>query len=136
MPSSSLTLPVKEFETEVALLTSSTIEIAFVGIDHSLPDGEYVLRVVGELTHDIAGNRLDGNESGAPGVDAVDDFFRLFGDADGDRDVDGNDLGQFGESLAKREGDVGFNALFDSDGDGDVDGLDALELRRRLFRRM
>ena len=58
------------------------------------------------------------------GEDPTDQFFRLFGDSDGDRDVDGQDYGRFGLSFLKSEGMAGYDAAFDGDGDGDVDGQD------------
>ena len=57
-------------------------------------------------------------------ADVLDEFFRFFGDSDGDRDVDGQDYGRFGLSFLKSDGTPGFNPAFDFDGDGDVDGQD------------
>ena len=48
---------------------------------------------------------LDGDGDGTGGDDGVfgdeeaDAFFRLLGDGDGDRDVDGQDYGRFGAAL-------------------------------------
>lgn len=53
-----------------------------------------------------------------------DEVFRLFGDSDGDRDVDGQDYGRFGLSFLKSAEDTGYNPSLDFDGDGDVDGQD------------
>lgn len=57
-------------------------------------------------------------------VNATDAFFRFFGDIDGDRDVDGQDYGNFGLSFLQDSGSPQFNAQFDYEGDGDVDGQD------------
>ncbi|MEL6106145.1 MAG: choice-of-anchor Q domain-containing protein [Planctomycetota bacterium] len=72
---------------------------------------------------------LDGDANGSGGDDyhygePADNFFRLFGDSDGDRDVDGQDYGRFAASFQLSEGQPGFNPVFDSDKDGDVDGQD------------
>uniref|UniRef100_UPI00356B3B79 right-handed parallel beta-helix repeat-containing protein n=1 Tax=Stieleria sp. TaxID=2795976 RepID=UPI00356B3B79 len=90
---------------------------------YALADGNYRLAVNADLivsenasiamTHDFI-----------IGADAADSFFSLFGDSDGDRDVDGQDYGRFGLTFLKSVGDDGFNPIFDSDGDGDVDGQD------------
>ena len=66
------------------------------------------------------------------GDDPHEAFFRLFGDSDGDRDVDEDDLGRFAEAFLSTEGMSNFDAAFDHDGDGDVDGRDLGQIRRRL----
>ena len=58
------------------------------------------------------------------GSGSNDAFFRLLGDSDGDRDVDGQDYGRFGLAFNTIEGSANYDAAFDSDGDGDVDGQD------------
>ncbi|MCS7465423.1 S8 family serine peptidase [Stieleria sp. ICT_E10.1] len=112
--------------------TTATITFVggFVEGSGSLSDGNYDLTIKAGLVHDAAFNVLDGNGDGTSGDDrvwgaaAVDGFYRLFGDSDGDRDVDGQDYGRFGLSFLKLDGDPGFDPRFDSDGDGDVDGQD------------
>ena len=99
----------------------------------SRTDGNYRLRILDTHVQDLAGNALDGDRDGAPGAAQVDEFFRFFGDSDGDRDVDGQDYGRFGLTAFKRSGDVGFNPIFDSDGDGDVDGQDYVPIRNTFF---
>lgn len=90
---------------------------------HSLRDGGYELRI--DSTQIIPNG---GGPSMADdyvfGDKAADAFFRLFGDSDGDRDVDGQDYGRFGLTFLKPSGDSAFDSRFDSDGDGDVDGQD------------
>ena len=73
----------------VALLTFA--DPGLVG--GSLADGNYSLTVRGNLVHDAAGRSLDGDGNGTAGGDSSDAFFRLYGDSDGDRDVDLHDLG-------------------------------------------
>ena len=108
---------------------------------NTLADGNYTLKIdATKVTYD--GLLLDGDEDGIPGGDylfgdaAVDNFFRFFGDTDGDRDVDGPDFGRFGLTYRQRLGQDGYNPFLDNDGDGDVDGQDygqfALRFRRRL----
>src|SRR5262249_25610488 len=69
---------------------------------------------------------------GTPGGDRADEFFRLYGDGDGDRDVDLLDLGRFLGTLGRRRGDPHFLGYLDYDGDGRVGPLDLLALAGRL----
>lgn len=57
-------------------------------VDPMLVDGEYRLTISGTVLG------IDANGA-AYGVDATDEFFRLFGDTDGDRDVDSTDHDRF-----------------------------------------
>lgn len=107
----------------------------------SLLDGEYQLLVDGALVR-RAGTQelLDADGNGVAGgtrlfgEQAADNFFRLFGDADGDRDVDFSDRNQFMPSFGSASGSPQYDARFDYDGDGDVDAADRLQFRRN-FRR-
>ena len=54
----------------------------------------------------------------------ADAFFRLLGDSDGDRDVDGQDFGRFALAFLKPSSDPAFDDAFDADGDGTIDGDD------------
>ena len=68
-----------------------------------------------------------------PGGDHVEEFFRLYGDSDGDGDVDVLDLESFSSTLGLTDQDEGFLWYFDFDGDGDVDEeVDLVEFQRRL----
>ena len=69
---------------------------------------------------------LDGDDDGLAGGDfeigatPADDFFRFFGDSNGDRYVNGEDLTAFRGSYLKRSTDPGYLWHFDYDADGDV----------------
>ncbi|WP_167546990.1 SdrD B-like domain-containing protein [Stieleria maiorica] len=102
----------------------------------ALIDGDYELRVLHSHVHDLANNNLDGDSDGNAGVDAVDQFYRFFGDSDGDRDVDGQDYGRFALTFLKTVGDPEFDPLFDSDRDGDVDGQDYGRFGLRFLRQL
>ncbi|MCA9139550.1 MAG: right-handed parallel beta-helix repeat-containing protein, partial [Planctomycetales bacterium] len=100
-----------------------------VGPGGGLLDGNYRLM----LKADRIGTGvmpLDGDGDGSGGgnhlfgTNPTDNFFRLFGDSDGDRDVDGQDFGKFGLSFLKSLSDPQFDPIFDFDDDGDVDGQD------------
>ncbi|QEG01889.1 Bifunctional hemolysin/adenylate cyclase precursor [Stieleria maiorica] len=96
-------------------------------IGGSLADGNYRLRIV----HDrVVAGELKMR------TDAVDDFFRFFGDTDGDRDVDGQDYGRLGLTFLKSSPNPAFNPALDFDGDGDVDGQDYANFGVRFLRRL
>ncbi|WP_372895577.1 FG-GAP-like repeat-containing protein [Stieleria sp.] len=101
------------------------------GANHALVDGNYdltidptkVRRRRSTVILDGDGDQLSGGTFEF-GVAETDGFFALYGDSDGDRDVDGQDYGRFGLTFLKSQNDPLFNSAFDSDGDGDVDGQD------------
>jgi hypothetical protein len=116
----------------VAVLTFAGSE--FVG--DSLADGNYTLTVRAERVHDRFGRELDGDGDGSAGGDRGDAFFRLFGDSDGDRDVDVPDLLRFLGTFGRRSGDPRFLAYLDFDGDGRVGLIDLLAFARRVGSRL
>ncbi|MCG8653270.1 MAG: Ig-like domain-containing protein [Pirellulales bacterium] len=98
----------------------------------SLLDGNYTLITRSDRIRDLSGNALDGNRDGVSGGNAVDEFYRLFGDADGDRDVDLFDFAAFRASFLRTSGDPMWNRAFDFDGDDDVDLFDFAAFRSRF----
>ena len=112
----------------VAILTFAGPE--FVG--GSLPDGTYILTVRGEHIRDGEGRQLDGDRDSNGGGDREESFHRLFGDTDGDADVDAEDRGAFRSSFGKTADEAGYLWYFDFDADGDVDGRDNGEFNRRF----
>ena len=102
--------------------TVATLTFSGSGISGgSLADGNYQLTTVAGSTSDAAGNQLDGNGDGTSGDNAIEDFFRFYGDVDGDRDVDRRDLLFFGRAYVKSWFNLTFDSAFDADGDGDAD---------------
>jgi len=91
----------------------------------SLVDGTYQFVVLGSKVAEN-GVSLDGDGNGSAGGDFVFAVHRLFGDADGDRDVDAADFGPFRQVF----GTATFT--FDFDGDGDVDAADFGQFRLRF----
>ena len=147
-PSSAFTL------TNIGLLSASDTTLSSSQILVSSVGNVYTLRFAsgpGVISRIGSGNRAnslaDGNwrltlsESEISGknqfgTQAIDNFFRMYGDADGDGDVDGTD------SVALRNAQLAgsYNAALDWDGNGSVtSGLDItnfsanLRKRRRLF---
>jgi hypothetical protein len=83
-----------------------------------LADGNYTL--------DLPASAVTGSGGQHPAADYVFTFHRLFGDADGDRDVDAGDFGAFRAAFGSS------NPVFDADGDGDVDAADFGAFRQRF----
>jgi hypothetical protein len=101
-------------------------------IGGSLADGNYTLTVRGDHARDAVGRALDGDGDGAPGGDRTDAIFRLYGDGDGDRDVDLRDLGRFLSTLGRRPADPYYLAYFDVNGDARIGVTDLVAFAYRL----
>jgi Bacterial Ig-like domain len=78
---------------------------------NSLADGNYVLRIDPSK---VKGEGFSLVGDAAFGDVATDSFFRLYGDSDGDGDVDGTD------AVALRNAQLSYNAALDWDGNGSV----------------
>ena len=89
---------------------------------NSLTDGNYRLTIHSDSIQISNGQSMLADHRF--GESPVDQFFRLFGDSDGDRDVDGVDYGRFGATFLLNDQSSAFDARMDSDDDGDVDGQD------------
>jgi hypothetical protein len=99
----------------------------------SLADGRYTLNIDAAQVSNANG-ALDGNGDGTGGDSfelvgdpATNKLFRLFGDIDGDGDVDAQDFGAFRAAFGGTS-----NLAFDFDGDGDVDAQDFGQFRSRF----
>jgi uncharacterized membrane protein len=118
--------------TTVAILTFAGTGV----IGGSLADGWYTLTTVGAKVHDHAtGLALDGAGTGVAGSNQVDAFFRLFGDSNGDGQVDDTDLAAFRAAYRSRKGMPSYRWYLDYNADGYVDSVDYYQfLRRYKFR--
>ncbi|QDV84799.1 S8 family serine peptidase [Stieleria magnilauensis] len=96
--------------------------VTFGFLSQLVDNGNYQMAINGSQVRSDVGIVMD--DDFAFGESATDRFFRLYGDSDGDRDVDGQDYGRFGRSFLRGLGDPDYNPQFDSDLDGDVDGQD------------
>ncbi|QEG20772.1 trypsin-like serine protease [Mariniblastus fucicola] len=118
----------------------SVVTLAFSGefteTSGSLVDGNYQLTIVGDEITSAAGVAVDGDGDGDAGGNLVfgdnesDNFFRFFGDIDGDRDSDVFDLLQLRQAWNTSAGDTGFNEGFDFNVDGEIDIFDLLPFRQ------
>jgi len=100
----------------------------------NLVDGNYRLTIDANLVTDD-GVRLDGNGDGAAGDDyvfgsgGVDEFFRKYGDGDGNQLVDLIDFAKFRSTFGLLADDAGYKAEFDADEDARVTLLDFAAFR-------
>src|SRR5207247_483224 len=78
----------------------------------SLIDGNYTLTVFSSQVS-AGGAAFDGNLDGSPGGDLTLDLFRLYGDFNGDKAVNGLDLTAFRNAFGTVSTDPGYLALFD-----------------------
>jgi hypothetical protein len=130
-----------------SLLDTSAIQLSY-GQDHtvtvtfpsltggSLPDGNYTLTIQATGVRDATGNALDANGDGTAGDDLKLDFFRYYGDVDGDRDVDFLDLYFLNQTYLKTSTSPDFNAALDHNGDGQVDADDVAVYRDHYLTRL
>jgi hypothetical protein len=89
----------------------------------SIADGNYQLSIYAANCLDDDNQQLDGDSNGVAGGDYHFNFFRLYGDADGDRAVSAADF------LAFRQVFNGTSAAFDFDDDGIVSASDFVQFR-------
>jgi hypothetical protein len=94
----------------------------------SLADGLWTLRV--------NASRVRGSNGALMAADYTAGLHRLFGDSDGDRDVDAADEQRFNAAYGKKIGQAGYVAYFDYDRDGRIGTKDRTQFRQRLGRRI
>jgi Dockerin type I domain len=88
---------------------------------NSLFDGNYTLTVFSGQV-----------QGGVQGGDNVSTLFRLFGDVNGDRAVNGLDLTTFRNAFGSTSTDAGYVAYLDLNSDGAINGLDLSAFRSRF----
>ena len=97
-----------------------------------LTDGEYELRLDADKILDPGAiDRVLQDTDGLGDGRYTFVFHRLFGDTDGDGDVDNLDFFRLRSTFRKRAGDDGFLAYLDYNGDGIIDALDLAEVAKR-----
>jgi hypothetical protein len=130
----SVTLAEREGRT-VARLTFSGAGV----VGGSLADGRFRLTILGQKIRGLSGERLDGNADGAAGGNRVDEFFRWFGDTDGDGDVDQRDSRVFQSAFGKRRHESGYLWYLDFNNNGRIWAEDKVRFlinqRCRVLRR-
>lgn len=128
-------------KTELLIHFSGTLTR---GTQQALSDGNYKLTLnAGRFSlTDTPAVKLDGNADGTGGddyslgSDINDKFFAMYGDIDGDRDVDGMDNFSFRASYGKNPGQTGYNIAFDYNGGGVIDGIDNFFFRQKYGKNL
>ena len=98
----------------------------------SLADGRYTLTINGDAIWDHLGRPVDADGDGSFGGTRILAFHRLFGDIDGDSDVDKSDRSAFLAVLDTNFGDPSFLWFLDFDEDGDIDKEDRRSFNKRF----
>ncbi|MEO1529209.1 MAG: S8 family serine peptidase [Planctomycetota bacterium] len=101
-------------------------------LGNSLADGNYRLQIAADALLSNLGQTMATDFTF--GDVATDNFFRFYGDDNGDRDTDGQDYGVFGSGFLKTVGQTGYKPELDFDGDGDIDGQELGQFARRFFQ--
>lgn len=92
----------------------------------SLQDGEYILTIDHTKIKSVVDGAMMANDyTSQP-------FYRLFGDSNGDRTVDGTDYGEFGNAYNTTYPNNGYQYHFDFNGDGVIDASDLAEFNSRF----
>ncbi len=112
----------------------TVVTVTFTGpgvVAGSLADGNYTLAIDGAKLFDADGVRADADGDGLAGGAGSTSLFRLFGDSDGDRDVDNTDFARLRTVLLNPSLYASY-AYFDFDGDGVIGAADraAFDARR------
>ena len=115
--------------TDASGRTVATLTFAGTGTQYgSLADGLWTLRV--------SAARVRGLNGVPMAADYTYGLHRLFGDSDGDRDVDATDKAAFDAAYGSHAGQAKYVSAFDFDQDGDVDAKDRQQFRKRLGKRL
>jgi hypothetical protein len=98
----------------VRFLATGNLTVNFTNADPlgnkvGLNDGNYFLNTTASLVTDAQGHQLDGDHDGNYGGNGHDEFWRLFGDINGDRYVDALDAYAFGKSEGTTSTAASFN---------------------------
>jgi ELWxxDGT repeat protein len=101
----------------------------------SLADGRYTLTAIASQIS-ANGQQLDGNGNGTGGdnytLGDAQGLFRMFGDVNGDRVVNGLDFGYFKNAFGTQAGDPNYLSYLDFNGDGIINGFDFGHFRARF----
>jgi alpha-amylase len=84
----------------------------------------------------VGGSLADGRYTLTVDGTPVQKFFRLFGDSNGDGQVDATDLVAFARAARSRRGMANYRAYFDFDANGLIDGFDYGQFLRRYKTRL
>jgi Dockerin type I domain len=124
-----------EIQSVISAGGKTQVVLTFSGDDiiaGSLADGHYTLTIDGSKIHDALGQAADADNDGFAGGAGTSSFHRLFGDVNGDDQVDATEVALAGHAGGTRVGDADYLWYLDFDGNGLINGRDISEVARRL----
>jgi hypothetical protein len=111
----------------VAGQTVATLTFTGTGTESgSLSDGNWTLTIIASRVHNAASPSI------TMAADHTSALYRLFGDCDGDRDVDAADMFRLRSTFGLTASNPSFLTILDFDADGDVDAVDMFGFRPRF----
>jgi autotransporter-associated beta strand protein len=124
-PGGTLGTVVLAVDFSASTATQTVAKLTFSGAlteaGNSLVDGNYSLSVFSAQV-----------QGGVQGGDNVSSLFRLFGDVNGDKTVNGLDLAAFRSAFGTSNGNPNYVYYLDQNGDGAINGLDLAQFRSRF----
>ncbi|CAN5610266.1 hypothetical protein BH11PLA2_BH11PLA2_06880 [soil metagenome] len=117
------TIPALNVSTQtVSGVTVATITFSGAGSEFgSVSDGLYTLTVNAGTVRDVPSSLLNTASQSYT-------FTRIYGDADGNRTINGSDLVSFGNAFSS----IGSNLIFDADGNNTINGSDLVVFGNRF----
>lgn len=110
------------------------VVLTFSGSDiigGSLADGHYTLTIDGSKIHDGLGQAADADGDGFAGGGRSDSFHRLFGDVNGDDQVDATEVAFSAHHMGARLGDADYLWYLDYEANGLISGRDQSQVAGR-----
>ena len=131
---------ISPYTVSVASVTNPTasttaVALTFSGsavVGGSIADGRYTLSINGNSITGSNGVKVDAAGTGTAASTGTTNFFRLYGDVDGDNGVSINDFNGFAASFGSLNGQANFNTFFDYDGDNGISINDFNEFAGRF----
>src|SRR5262249_24220548 len=127
----------------IKFLATGNLTVSFGHVDPfgntvGLNDGNFFLNTTASLVTDAQGHALDGARTGNYGTNGHDEFWRMYGDANGDRNVDGLDSSFFQAAFGQSNPDTNPNFWFmDYNMDNVIDNIiDGPQFSSRFYRRL
>lgn len=117
------------FDSTPSTSTQTILRVTFSGSNTefgSLKDGNYTFTINGTQLVDALGQLVDGDNNGTPGGAFSLNFYRLFGDSNGDRSVTSTDFAAFRGVFGTG------SSFFDFNNDGQTNSDDFAEFRKRF----
>ena len=121
--------------TAVQLLVDTAVvggkTVATITFSGSLADGTYTPSINGNAITDAPGQKVDADADGLLGGERTETFITLFGDLNGDGQVNGAEVSASAHAIGATAGDADYLWYLDFNGAGTIDGKAQREIARR-----